>query len=123
MLALLDNCSRVATQNTSTASNMNRSATTLSQYIWKLKNNKVDFKIHWEIITRTQNKYSLKNGCNLCNTEKFEVLSVKKSESLTKGMNYKLDVYITKNNLFKNYVNNFVWNQQTILLLCNTYFV
>ena len=46
-------------------------ATTLSQYIWKLKNKRVDFKIYWEILTRTKNNYSLKNGCKLCNVEKI----------------------------------------------------
>ena len=48
-----------------------RNATTLSQYIWKLKNNKVNFKIQWEILTRTKNKYNLKNECKLCNAEKI----------------------------------------------------
>ena len=43
----------------------NSDATTLSQYIWKLKNNNVNFKIKWEILSRTKNKYNLKNGCKL----------------------------------------------------------
>ena len=58
--------------------------TQLYQYSWKLKNNEVNFKIQWEILTRTKNKYSLKNGCKLCNAEKIETLKVKKSESLNK---------------------------------------
>ena len=62
----------------------NSNATTLSQYIWKLKNNNVNFKIKWEILSRTKNKYNLKNGCKLCNAEKIEILNVKKSESLNK---------------------------------------
>ena len=61
-----------------------KNTTTLSQYIWKLKNSEVNFKIQWEILTRTKNKYSLKNGCKLCNAEKIEILKVKKSESLNK---------------------------------------
>ena len=61
-------------------------ATTLSQHIWKLKNNKVNFKIYWEILTRTKNKYSLKNGCKLCNAEKVEILNIKKSDSLNKRL-------------------------------------
>ena len=59
-------------------------STTLSQFIWKLKNNNIDFKINWEILARTKNKYSLKNGCTLCNLEKIEILNSKKSESLKK---------------------------------------
>ena len=62
----------------------NSNATTLSQHIWKLKNNNVNFKIKWEILSRTKNKYNLKNGCKLCNAEKIEILNVKKSESLNK---------------------------------------
>ena len=58
--------------------------TTLTQYIWKLKNNKVNLKIQWEILTRTKNKYSLKNGCKLCNAKKIKILKVEKSESLNK---------------------------------------
>ena len=59
-------------------------ATTLSQYIWKLKNNNVNFKIQWETLSKTKNKYNLKNGCKLCNVEKIEILNVKKSESSNK---------------------------------------
>ena len=44
----------------------------------------MDFKINWEILTRTKNKYNLKNGCTLCNLEKIEILNSKKSESLNK---------------------------------------
>ena len=36
------------------------------------------------ILSRTKNKYNLKNGCKLCNAEKIEILNVKKSESLNK---------------------------------------
>ena len=39
----------------------------------------------WEILSRTKNKYNLKNGCKLCNAEKIEILYVKKSELLNKG--------------------------------------
>ena len=34
--------------------------------------------------TRTKNKYSLKVMCQLCKTEKIEILSIKKSEYLFK---------------------------------------
>ena len=79
-------------------------ATTLSQNIWKLKNNNINFKIQWEILFRTKNKYNLKNGCKLCNAEKIEILNVKKSESLNKRNDFKLAAYIIEINLFKNSV-------------------
>ena len=46
-------------------------STTLSQHSWELKNNNINIKIQWEILSRTKNKYNLKNGCKLCNAEKF----------------------------------------------------
>ena len=58
--------------------------TTLSQFIRKLKNNNIDSKINWEILTHKKNKYILKNGCTLCNFEKIEILNTKKWESLNK---------------------------------------
>ena len=50
----------------------------------KLKINNINFKIQWEILSRTMNKYNLKNGCKLCNAEKIETLDVNKSELLNK---------------------------------------
>ena len=57
--------------------------TNLSQYIWKLKNNNVNFRVQWEILTRKK-KNNLKNRCKLCNAVKIQILNVKKSESLIK---------------------------------------
>ena len=36
------------------------------------------------ILSRTKNKYNLKNGCKLYNAEKIEILNVIKSESVNK---------------------------------------
>ena len=47
-----------------------RFKTTLSKYIWELKDKNLDFNIKWEILARTKNKFNLKNGCTLCNMEK-----------------------------------------------------
>ena len=56
MFAILDYRSRTAKQNTCTASNIKKhsNATILSQYISEIKNNKVNFKVYWEIITKTK---------------------------------------------------------------------
>ena len=44
--------------------------TTLSKYIWELKDKNLDFNIKWEILARIKNKFNLKNGCTLCNMKK-----------------------------------------------------
>ena len=60
-----------------------RNTTTLSKFILKLKNNNIDFKINWDFITNTTNKYSLNNGCNLLGVGNFSSrrarLNLKKS--------------------------------------------
>ena len=47
-------------------------ATTLSQCVWKLKNNRVNFKIYWEMLTRTKNKFSLKMDVNYVTHQKYK---------------------------------------------------
>ena len=47
--------------------------TTLSKYIWDLKEKNEDFSINWEILARTKNKFNSKHGCTLCNMEKYEI--------------------------------------------------
>ena len=61
------------------------SATVLSEYVWKIRDETgIEPKIVWKIKTRA---YSYSNGgrqCNLCLSEKREILFAKKSESLNK---------------------------------------
>ena len=61
-----------------------RFKTTLSKYIWELKDKNLDFNIKWEILTRTKNKFDLKNGCTLCNMEKNEIAKLNQEIGLNK---------------------------------------
>ena len=60
-------------------------ATALSEYVWKIRDETgIKPKITWKIKTRA---YPYSNGgrqCNLCLSEKREILFAKKSESLNK---------------------------------------
>ena len=59
-------------------------ATGLAKYIRKLKSEKTDYEIKWEILCRTKNKLNMRNGCTLCNMEKFEIDKAKGANSLNK---------------------------------------
>ena len=61
-----------------------RNSTALSNYAWKLKDNNTDFKIDWEILSRTKNKFNTRNGCMLCNIEKMEIAKLSNLEALNK---------------------------------------
>ena len=71
MLDLLDYRSSIATQNTSTVLSMKNIVIRqlyhsifrnlrVTNFIWKLKNNKVNFKIYREVLTKTKKKIQLK---------------------------------------------------------------
>ena len=61
-----------------------RLKTTLSKYIWELKDKNEDFSINWEILARTKNKFNLKHGCTLCNMEKHEISKLNPNLALSK---------------------------------------
>ena len=54
--------------------NSKRNATTLSQYIWKLKDKKIQYNITWKIIARSKTHSTTKNTCNLCTKEKYYII-------------------------------------------------
>jgi len=58
--------------------------TTLSKYIWDLKEKNEDFSINWEILARTKNKFNSKHGCTLCNMEKYEISKLNSNIVLNK---------------------------------------
>ena len=61
-----------------------RHSTELANYIWKLKDKNIDFKIEWEILNRTKTKFNYRKGCKLCNLEKIQIDKVNKAVSLNK---------------------------------------
>ena len=51
-----------------------KSATTLSKYIWKLKEEKIGYDIKWRYIDRGSLYNPITRKCNLCNKEKFYII-------------------------------------------------
>ena len=58
--------------------------TTLSSYIWKLKDKKIDYEIKWSIKARGQAFSSGGRACNLCLTEKLVILTADQNSMLNK---------------------------------------
>ena len=59
-------------------------ATELSKHYWKLKNEGKNPTIKWSIVKEIRSKYSLKNGCTLCNTERYAIAYADKKKILNK---------------------------------------
>ena len=51
-----------------------RNETTLSQYIWKLKDKEVDYKLTWKIVGKANPFSPVSEKCNLCLKEKFFII-------------------------------------------------
>ena len=51
-----------------------RGTTTLSDYIWKLKDKGEDFSVKWDVVTRAKPFSPVSKRCNLCIEEKFQIL-------------------------------------------------
>ena len=58
--------------------------TELSKYIWKLKNNKTDYKITWSILHQIGNITNPQRICMTCTYEKMEIASANGRSSLNK---------------------------------------
>ena len=61
--------------HTSSFRNNNRkSATTLSRYIWDLKDKEIQFRIGWKILAKSNPYSPATNRCNLCLREKYFII-------------------------------------------------
>ena len=58
--------------------------TTLSKYIWKLKDNYEDYNIKWSILSHATTYTSGSRSCNLCVMEKLFILNANKRFLLNK---------------------------------------
>ena len=61
-----------------------RKTTELSKFYWELKDAGITPAIKWSIIKEIRSGYSLKNGCTLCNTEKYLIACAEKRKLLNK---------------------------------------
>ena len=61
-----------------------KNSTELSKYIWQLKGQNRDFSIEWKILKNAKPYVNGSKRCNLCLTEKLEILNGLPSELLNK---------------------------------------
>ena len=58
--------------------------TTLSQHIWSMKRDGIDYHISWEVMTRAPAHSSETKRCDLCLTEKLFIATAEKTSLLNK---------------------------------------
>ena len=51
-----------------------RRDTSLSNYVWDLKNAGKDYEVEWDLIGRAKPFSPISNTCNLCTLEKYHIL-------------------------------------------------
>ena len=61
-------------EHTSDMNNEGNEGTSLSNHVWKLKNENTPYKITWKIITRARSFNPSTKRCNLCLKEKFCIM-------------------------------------------------
>ena len=63
------------TAHISSFKNINRkNSTTLSQYIWTMKEKGIEFNIQWKLIARAKSYSQATGRCNLCLKEKYFII-------------------------------------------------
>ena len=71
-------------QHKSSFKNRPAAHTTLSSYIWKLKDENIQFQVKWSIIKKGHAFSSGSKACNLCLTEKLVILTENQQNMLNK---------------------------------------
>ena len=56
----------------------------LAKHIWKLKDNKENYKISWSIISSASAYNNISKRCNLCLTEKLHIIKADKACNLNR---------------------------------------
>ena len=59
-----------------------KNTTELSKYYWKLKDQGKSPNIKWSIVKKINSGFNMKNGCNLCNTERYEIANADREKLL-----------------------------------------
>ena len=80
-----------------------RKDTTLSDYIWKLKDDNVQYSITWKIISRAKPYSTTNKTCNLCLEEKFFIIHKPHLSSLNKRNELASACRHRKKHLLNNY--------------------
>ena len=61
-----------------------RNKTTLSQYIWKMKEEQEPFEVHWNLLSKSRPYSCGTRRCDLCISEKYEIVTNQSKETLNK---------------------------------------
>ena len=61
-------------EHTQDFNHQSRDGTSLSHYVWKLKDNNTPYRISWQIITRSPSFNPTKKSCSLCLKEKYCIM-------------------------------------------------
>ena len=61
-----------------------RTSTEPASYIWELKDSNTPYNIKWEVVRRAQPFSPITNRCDLCLTEKLEIIYNPKNATLNK---------------------------------------
>ena len=83
--------------------NHKKSATTLSEFIWKLKESKTEYHLSWDVIERAQPYSAATNRCNLCIAEKYFILKTKSS------LNKRREIFSSCPHRKKHLLQNYQW--------------
>ena len=83
--------------------NHKKSATTLSELIWKLKESKTAYHLSWAVIERAQPYSAATNRCNLCTAEKYFILHTKPS------LNKRREIFSSCPHRKKHLLQNYQW--------------
>ena len=59
-----------------------RNSTSLSKYVWELKDAKSDFTVKWKILKKCQSYSNISKRCQLCLWEKYFIITANKSTNL-----------------------------------------
>jgi len=57
-------------------------STELAKYVWSLKRSNTAYEIGWTIKERARSYSNVSGKCNLCISEKFQILKAAKSQAL-----------------------------------------
>ena len=79
-----------------------RNATTLSNYIWKLKDKNINYSLKWKIIDRGRAYQPSGKSCGLCDLEKFYLISSPELASLNQRNELATSCRHRKNHLLCN---------------------
>ena len=77
--------------------------TTLSEFIWKLKESKTEYHLSWDVIERAQPYSAATNRCNFCIAENYFILKTKPS------LNKRREIFSSCPNRKKHLLQNYQW--------------